>query len=273
MKITDVIPLQLRIDNIENVFDGTQDVLVVQVVTDTGITGFGEIVSSSYVARCIIEAPRSGGGRHGLRSIVTGMDPLDPKAVWDAMYEGTSWYGRRGAAIHAMAGIDVALWDIRGKASGKPLYRALGDGAANPSMKAYASVLWGDTIAETARLAADFRAQGFRAVKFGFGPIGTSLQRDLEMIDAARRELGDDANLFVDVGRRWRVDQAIERAHAFHALGIGWIEEPLHPDDLAGYATLTRHALVPISPPPGEPPDTLDPPNCRSEPLSPPKAR
>jgi L-rhamnonate dehydratase len=246
VKIADVLALQLRITNIENVFDGTQDVLIVQVTTDTGLTGFGEIVSSSSVARAVIDAPRSGAGRHGLRQIITGMDPTDTRAVWQAMYEGTSWYGRRGVAIHAMAGVDVALWDIIAKAAGKPLYQVLGR-TGDPSMLAYASVLWGDTTEETARLAAQLRAHGFRAVKFGFGPFGTSLEGDLEMIAAARGVLGTDAELFVDVGRRWRLEQAIERAAAFAPFGIGWIEEPMHPDDLDGYAALARQSPVPIA--------------------------
>jgi len=246
VKITDVVTLQLRIENIEDVFDGTQDVLIVQVLTDAGITGFGEVVSSSSVARAIIEAPRSGAGRHGLRSIVTGMSPLDTRAIWREMYEGSAWYGRRGAAIHAMAGIDIALWDIVAKMAGEPLYRVLGGSDAR-TVRAYASVLWGDTVEETARLAEDHRRRGFQAVKFGFGPIGTSLERDIEMVSAARRALGPDAELFVDVGRRWHVEQALERAAAFEIYDVGWIEEPLHPDDLAGYAALTARAAIPIA--------------------------
>jgi L-rhamnonate dehydratase len=109
VKITDVIARQLRIPNVENIFDGTQDVLIVEVQTDAGVSGLGEIVSSSYVARSVIEAPRSGGGRHGLREIVRGMDPMDTESVWDAMREGTAWYGRRGVAVHAMAGVHVEL--------------------------------------------------------------------------------------------------------------------------------------------------------------------
>ena len=97
MKITNVVALQLRVRNIENIFDGTQDVLVVRVETDAGLVGLGEVVSSSYVARAVIEAPRSGGGRHGLAEIIRGMNPLDPEVVWDHMWEESGWYGRRAA--------------------------------------------------------------------------------------------------------------------------------------------------------------------------------
>jgi L-rhamnonate dehydratase len=247
LKISEVVALQLRIGNIENVFDGTQDVLVVQVSTDEGLTGFGEVVSSSYVARAAIEAPRSGGGRHGLREIVRGMDPLDTSAVWRAMYEGTAWYGRRGVAIHAMAGIDVALWDLKAKAAGQPLYRTLSPTAAPTPMRAYASVLWGDRLEDTERLAWDLRKRGFRAVKFGFGPIGTSLEQDMAMLSAAREALGSGIDLMVDVGRRWNFERAAERARAFGTWNIGWLEEPLHPDDLDGYRRLSALSPVPIA--------------------------
>jgi L-alanine-DL-glutamate epimerase-like enolase superfamily enzyme len=247
LTITDLAALQLRVEQIENVFDGTQDVLIVQATTDTGLTGFGEVVSSSYVARAAIQAPRSGAGRHGLRELVRGQDPLDPASVWRVMYEGTSWYGRRGTAIHAMAGVDVALWDLKAKHAGKPLYQVLEPSSQPRLLPAYASVLWGDTIAETERLARELRDYGFRAVKFGFGPIGSDLQQDIAMVGAARRALGDDLELMVDVGRRWTLTEATARAHAFADFNVRWLEEPLHPDDLEGYRQLTAVSPIPIA--------------------------
>lgn len=246
MKITNVVALQLRVRNIENIFDGTQDVLVVRVETDAGLTGLGEVVSSSYVARAVIEAPRSGGGRHGLAEIIRGMDPLDPEAVWNHMWEESGWYGRRGVAIHAMSGIDVALWDIRAQALGVPLHAALSELPAR-EIPPYASVLWGDTETATQSLAKDLLAAGFPAVKFGFGPIGTSLEQDVAMVKAARATLGERHDLMVDVGRRWTLDAAITRCEALIPLGVRWVEEPLHPEDLDGYAKLTRAVSMPIA--------------------------
>lgn len=248
MKITDVIARQLRIPQVQNIFDGTQDVLIVEVLTDEGLSGLGEIVSSSYVARSVIEAPRSGGGRHGLREILRGMDAMDTDAAWEAMREGTAWYGRRGVAIHAMAGVDVALWDLKARALGFSLYHALANSVVEPTpVKAYASVLWGDTIEETRALAASLCTTGFQAIKFGFGPIGTSLERDVAMVRAAREVVGPARDLMVDVGRRWSVEQAIERSRALGRFGIRWIEEPLDPDDLEGYARVTSAVDVPIA--------------------------
>ena len=246
MKIKDVVALQLRVKNVEDIFDGTQDVLVVQVVTDTGMVGLGEVVSSSYVARAVIEAPRSGGGRHGLAEIVRGMDASDTDAVWQAMWEESGWYGRRGVAIHAMAGIDVALWDLKGQAAGRPTYQVLGN-RPHAAMRPYASVLWGDTEAETRRLATELLDYGFPAVKFGFGPIGTSLEQDVSMVRAARQVVTGDAGLMVDVGRRWTVDAALARCEALEPFDLEWVEEPLHPEDLDGYARLTRSVATPIA--------------------------
>jgi L-rhamnonate dehydratase len=246
LRITDVVALQLRVKNVENIFDGTQDVLVVQVLTDEGHVGLGEVVSASYVARAVIEAPRSGGGRHGLAEIVRGMDPTDTDAVWQAMWEESGWYGRRGVVVHAMAGIDVALWDIKAQVAGHPLHVALSDRPRRP-IRAYASVLWGDTEAETQRLARELSEHGFRAVKFGFGPIGTSLEQDVAMVRAARSALPAGASLMVDVGRRWTLESAIQRCEALASFDVRWVEEPLHPEDLEGYARLTRAVPVPIA--------------------------
>lgn len=251
MKIAGVEAVQLRLSSVKDIFDGTQDVLVVRVRTDDGAVGYGEVVSSSYVARAVIEAPRSGGGRHGLGEIVRGMDPMDGRAVWEAMYEGTSWYGRRGVAIHAMAGVDLALWDLRGRILGRPVFRLISSEAAEPPrVKAYASLLWGDTLDETRDLVSRVLDHGFRAVKFGFGPRDATLEEDLERIRAAQEILEPrGGDLMVDVGRRWAADEAIERIGAMEELERPplWVEEPLPPDDLDGYAKLCEAVSIPVA--------------------------
>src|SRR5204863_6475968 len=98
MKITAVEALHLRIPKVELKADGTQEVLVVRVTTDDGLVGHGEAVSNASVVRTIVEAPRSMPFRHGLATVLTGSDPLDPPARWRDMYEATRWYGRRGVA-------------------------------------------------------------------------------------------------------------------------------------------------------------------------------
>jgi L-rhamnonate dehydratase len=246
VKITDVRALQLRLSEVKDIFDGTQDVLLVEVESDEGLVGLGEVVSSSYVARAVIEAPASGGGRHGLASLLRGRDATDVEALWRVMGEGTSWYGGRAVAVHAMAGVDVALWDLQARASGRPLHAEISDRPAGP-VRAYASVLWGDTLEETRGLAEELKRAGFRAVKFGFGPIGRRLEDDIAMVRAARDVLGQESDLMVDAGRRWSVEEAVERCHAFAEHGVAWVEEPLHPEDLAGYARLCPAVRMPIA--------------------------
>ena len=110
--------LHMRLGRVEEKADGTQEVLLVRVTTDTGLVGHGEAVSNATVARSIVAAPRSAPFRHGLAVSLTGADALDPGARWLDMYNATRWYGRRGAAIHAMAAVDTALWDILGQSRG-----------------------------------------------------------------------------------------------------------------------------------------------------------
>lgn len=246
MKITAVEPIHLRVPVVDAIPDGTLDVLVVKIHTDEGIIGIGEVTSQSYVCKACFEAPRSAARRHGLTSILLGEDPSDPGRLWQKMYYETNRYGRRGAAIHAISGADIALWDLKGKAEGKPVYELLG-GARRRSVRAYASVLFGDTPEQTAALARDFVGMGLTAAKFGWGPFGKDPVLDLELVTAAREAFGHDRDLMVDAGHAWEWPTALERARMLAPLKIGWLEEPLSQDDRAGYAQLCPQSPVPIA--------------------------
>ena len=171
MKITDVEALHLRLPQIEEIADGTQDVLVIRIHTDAGLVGIGEVSSQSYVCKAIFEAPRSAERRHGLAYLLRGRDPLDVEGLWQYLYHQTNRYGRRGAVIHAISGADLALWDLRGKAAGKPVYELLGDGRRD-RIRAYASYLFGSTPHQTAGLARQAVDLGLTAMKFGWRPLG-----------------------------------------------------------------------------------------------------
>jgi L-rhamnonate dehydratase len=246
MKITAVEPIHLRVPVVEEIPDGTLDVLVVLIHTDDGLTGIGEVTSQSYVCKACFDAPRSAARRHGLTSILLGEDPCDVERLWQKMYYETNRYGRRGAAIHAISGADIALWDLRGKAEGKPVCELLG-GAQRSSVRAYASVLFGDTPDETARLAREFVALGLTATKFGWGPFGRDAELDVAHVTAAREALGADHDLMVDAGHAWDWPTALERARRLAPLDIRWLEEPLAQDDRAGYAELCPRSPVPIA--------------------------
>ena len=188
----------------DEIADGTQDVLVIRIHTDAGLVGIGEVSSQSYVCKAIFEAPRSAERRHGLAYLLNGQDPLDVEALWQRLYYHTNRYGRRGAVIHAISGADLALWDLRGKAAGKPVYELLGDGR-RASIRAYASYLFGSTPKETGELASQAVDQGLTAMKFGWGPFGRNLAQDLAHVEAARRSAGSPRDLMVDAGQAFSV--------------------------------------------------------------------
>jgi L-alanine-DL-glutamate epimerase-like enolase superfamily enzyme len=246
MKITDVEAIHLRLPNVEEIADGTQDVLVVKVHTDAGLVGVGEVTSQSYVCKAVVEAPQSAERRHGLAQILRGQDPLDVEGLWRRMYYHTNRYGRRGAAVHAISGVDIALWDLRGKALGRPVFELLG-GAHRKDVRAYASYLFGPDPSATAELARRAVDLGLTAVKFGWGPFGRDEAADLAQVEAARRTVGDGVDLMVDAGQCWDAATALRRAERLEPFRPAWLEEPLSQDDLAGYAELCPRSPVPIA--------------------------
>jgi L-alanine-DL-glutamate epimerase-like enolase superfamily enzyme len=246
MKITDVEPIHLRVPNVEAIPDGTLDVLIVRIHTDEGITGVGEVTSQSYVCKACFEAPRSAARRHGLTSILLGADPTDPVALWEKMYYETNRYGRRGAAIHAISGADIALWDIKGQAEGKPVSELLG-GRLRDDVRAYASVLFADTPEETAAMAKQYVEMGLTAVKFGWGPIGDNAAVDVAHVQAAREAIGDERDLMVDAGHAWDWETALGRTELFQPFNLTWLEEPVGQDDRHGYRELCKRSQIPIA--------------------------
>ena len=238
MKITRVEPIHLRLPVVNERCDGSQETLIVKVHTDAGIVGVGEVDSSSAVAKAIIEAPLSHKICRGLAACVLGQDPFEIDRLVHLMIEGTIYYGRQGAVIQAMSGIEIALWDIMGKATHRPVYQLLG-GGFRKTFKVYASILFSDHPAQTQKTGQQLAAQGFQAVKFGWGPMGQSEAGDLAQVQAARQGLGPDVELMVDAGLAWDTATAIRRAQQFAPFNLTWLEEPLHPDNLQGYARLS----------------------------------
>src|SRR6516225_3885092 len=178
MKITRVEAIHLRLPDVNERCDGSQDTLVVKVHTDAGIIGVGEVDSSPSVAKAIIEAPMSHKICRGLAECVKGEDPCEIDRLVHQMYEGTIFFGRQGAVIQAMSGVEIALWDIVGKAVERPVYQLLG-GGFRKKFRAYASILFGNTPDETQRIGRELAKQGYKAVKFGWGPLGQSEECDL----------------------------------------------------------------------------------------------
>jgi L-alanine-DL-glutamate epimerase-like enolase superfamily enzyme len=247
MKITDIQAIYLRQPQVKHQCDSGQDALIVRVFTDTGITGLGEVDSSPMAAKGAIEGPFSHTITSGLRELLLGEDPFETEYLWHKMYRQNIYAGRRGIAIHAMSGIDMALWDIKGKALGQPIWRLLGGGFHRKGIRAYASSLFGATPAETRDRAERFRHRGFTAVKFGWHPMGQDERTDIELVREARAGLGDDADLMIDAGLVWDAKTALQRARAFSDYRIFWLEEPLLPDDYEGYRKLASSTDVRIA--------------------------
>ncbi len=238
MRIVDVQALYLRLPEIQARTDSSQDALLIRIETDAGVTGWGEVDGCPAVAKAIIEAPMSHTLVTGLRTLLIGEDPLDTTRLWHKMYQSTLYYGREGAVIQAMAGIDLALWDIKGKALEQPVWKLLG-GRFRDKLRVYSSNMFQFTPEATADRVRKAKDNGFTAAKFGWEPFGKDLKSDCAYLEAMRRAAGDNFDLMLDVGLIWDATTTIHRARHFEPFDLFWIEEPLHPDDLAGYGRVS----------------------------------
>jgi L-alanine-DL-glutamate epimerase-like enolase superfamily enzyme len=249
MIVTDVEAILLRQPDAVDatIADGSQDALIVRIHTDEGITGIGEVDSLPYVAKAVIEAPASHANASGLAGLLVGQDPLDIDAAWQRLFAGSIYYGRRGVGIHALSGIEIALWDIAGQAAGKPIHELLG-GRRRDRIKAYASTLMPETPEEVRSVVETQLESGFGAIKLGWGPFGQDADRDIALVAAARQAGGEDFDLMLDIGMGWSdADEAVARARRMAEYEPYWIEEPFFPDEYEMYAKLAAAVETPIA--------------------------
>jgi L-rhamnonate dehydratase len=216
---------------------GVKHCFLLKVSTDEGITGWSDIETSSHVGEAAVNAPDSGAGVfEGLKVLVMGEDPFDVERLWDKVYRGSIYYGRRGVAMQILSGFDIACHDIIGKAIGKPVHKILG-GARRDLIRAYASTLFRPTPEAMKDACQFYLDKGFTAVKFGWGVFGQDPKMDIKLVAAAREALGPDVDLMVDPG--WMVDRsaydAIELCRALEPYNIYWLEDFLHPENYEGY--------------------------------------
>jgi L-rhamnonate dehydratase len=217
---------------------GVKHCLLLKVSTDEGIAGWSDVETAPHVAHAVVTAPESGAGVfEGLKALVLGQDPFDVERLWDRIYRGTVYYGRRGVAMQVLSGFDIACHDIIGKAVGRPLHKVLG-GARRNRVRAYASTLFRSTPDDMKRACEFYLARGFTAIKFGWGVFGQDPMRDLALVAAAREAIGPEVELMVDPG--WMVNRsaydAIELLRALEPYRIFWLEDFLHPECYDGYA-------------------------------------
>lgn len=210
---------------------------LIKVSTDAGITGWADVETAPHIAQAVIAAPATGSDMiEGLRELVVGEDPFETKRLWDKVYRGMIYYGRRGVAIQVLSGFDIALHDIIGKATGQPVYKLLG-GAYRDSVRAYASTLFRGSVDDMRRACGYYLERGFTAIKFGWGVFGQDRSRDIKLVEAARREVGPDVALMVDAG--WKQNRsaydAIELLRQLEPYNIYFFEDFLHPECYEGY--------------------------------------
>ena len=255
MKIAAVDPFYLRMPDITTAADGTQDTLLVRVRTDTGLEGWGECDASPLVSLAVYCCPMSHGNIINIRTSLIG-ETLDAP---DDVLRLSEKVRRNGLDIqqiqHAYSGAEIALWDIIGQQLGKPVYRLLAEmsgtsDVAHPKLP-YASVLFGDTPEDTYQIAVGLRERGYRAAKFGWGPMGKFGEaNDIALVAAAREGMGAAAQIMIDAGVVWGTDYetAYNRAEAFAQFSPTWLEEPLAPDAIDAYGSLAeKNPPVPIA--------------------------
>lgn len=248
IKITKIEAIELRLPESKmfNKATSAQNSLIIKIYTNKGIVGIGEVDSCPHVVKAIIEAPFSHSMVTGFGRLLIGMNPLDIKVINDKLYRASVYYGRRGVVLHTIGGIDIALWDIAGKYYNKPVYQLLG-GAFHKKIRAYASSLFGKNGSETASIGKKLVEKGFTAVKFGWNPMGENEEKDLELVEGARKGVGDKCDLIIDAGCCWDAKTAIRRTKQFEKYNIFWLEEPLDQDDLNGYEKLSTFSTMPIA--------------------------
>jgi D-galactarolactone cycloisomerase len=216
---------------------------LIAVHTNEGISGYGSCFTDGYLAR---EAVRV------VRSLLVGQNALEVGRLTEDLHQNTFWMGRGGAITHAISGINIALWDILGKATGMPISMLMG-GSYKTSVRPYASLLM-DEPDKMGDILAPYREQGYKSFKIGWGPFGRrgSYRQDEAIILAARDALGPDDELMVDAGGSdayWPngLKWALRTADMLAEYNVSWFEEALIPDDLEGFVELRRQSKVPIA--------------------------
>jgi L-alanine-DL-glutamate epimerase-like enolase superfamily enzyme len=215
---------------------------LIVIHTDEDLVGYGSCFTSGALVSGAVEL---------LWPLLHGESAVEPERVAEKLHQASFWQGRGGAVTHAISGIDIALWDIMGKACQQPVSRLLG-GNYRDRIQPYASILF-DEPQRLAQRLEEVVALGFRAIKMGWRPFGRRDRAfDELLVQTARRTVGDATALMVDAGgseQFWPrgVNWARNTARMLADYGITWFEEPLPPDDIAGYSELTRLSTVPIA--------------------------
>ena len=265
MRITDIRTIPLEVELHETVYDANytmknKPALLVQVFTDDGLIGIGEAAHfggpMSSTAHVIEQE---------LKPYLVGKDPINTELLWDLMHKRAYKHGRGGIVIAAMSGIDIALWDLKGKITGLPCWRLMG--GYRKRVPAYATGGFYSESKNLEALADEMQAYvdaGFRAVKMKVGrnsgvelsPLRASeecgiaevtLDEDIQRVALVRQTIGPDIKLCVDANGAWDVATAVKMGQRMEPFDVYWYEEPVWPDDLLGSKEVAQKVSIPVA--------------------------
>jgi galactonate dehydratase len=236
------IPLLATLDHPQRTGVATYTKLgiaLVEVRTDTGVVGYGECLArySPRIWAAIVDDL--------LAPLVVGADPFDTERLWMRMFRDLrSFSGHsRGMLVEAIAGVDTALWDVKGRATGLPLHALLG-GATRTRLNAYASSIMQRELSAMEAEAAHLVERGFLAIKI---KVGAGVEQDARTVRAIRRVVGDRIDLMLDANGAYGAPEAIDLANRIHDLRITWFEEPVVADDVEGYERIRAATTIPLA--------------------------
>src|SRR6201991_1219626 len=212
--------------------------MIVEIETDSGLTGWGECYGPARMTAAVVDS---------VAPWLVGEDPLRTDHLWQIIYARLRDHGQKGVVIEGLSGIDIALWDIKGKHFGVPVHQLLG-GAQRNEVQAYATGLYrrksGDPLRYLAEEAAGYVAEGFKAVKL---KVGFGVEEDAAVTRAVRQAIGPDIALMVDANHAYDPVAPITLGRSIEELEIGWFEEPVPPEDLAGHRAVKTALAIPIA--------------------------
>ena len=216
--------------------------LIVEVYTDSGHVGIGNAALAPRLAKQTIDLY--------LAPLLKGENPFDCEYLWQRMYRQTMAFGRKGITMVAISALDIALWDLMGKASAQPVFRLLG-GRTKPKIPVYASKLYSQAPDALQREARSYQEQGYRAMKmrFGWGPLdgAEGMEKNVALVRTIRDTVGYGVDLMADAYMGWTLDYARRMLPLLAPFQLRWLEELVIPDDIAGYAALKELGMTPIA--------------------------
>lgn len=216
--------------------------LIVEIFTDDGYVGIGNAALAPPITKQVIDLY--------LQPLLLGADPWNIEFLWQHMYRKTMAFGRKGIGMAAISAVDIALWDLLGKSAKQPVFRLLG-GRTKPRIPVYASRLYSTELSELAAEAKRYKKEGYQAMKlrFGWGPAdgAAGMQQNVALVKTVREAVGDGIDVMADAYMGWSLDYAKRMLPLLEPFHLRWLEEPVIPDDIHGYAELKSYARIPIA--------------------------